>query len=53
MFSRATKITTLFWIAIIGLILTTIYSIILGILGAKTMKMISYIYRQNKKRSNS
>lgn len=50
MFSRKTKITTLFWIAICGLFLTKIYSIILGILGAKTMKMISYIYRQNKER---
>jgi hypothetical protein len=44
------KITTLFWIAISGLVLTTIYSIVLGILGTKTMKMISYIYKQNKKR---
>jgi hypothetical protein len=51
MFSKGTKITTLFWIAISGLVRTTIYSIILGILGAKTMKMISYIYRQNKERA--
>jgi hypothetical protein len=40
MLSRKNKITTLYWIAI------------LGILGARTMKMISYIYNQNKKRSN-
>ncbi|NRD78494.1 hypothetical protein HPT25_14100 [Bacillus sp. BRMEA1] len=51
MFSRGTKITTLFWIAICGVFLTTIYSIILAILGIKSMTMISYIYKQNKKRA--
>ena len=50
MFSRATKITTLFYIAILGVILTTIYTIIIMIQGSKTMKMIRYIYNQNKQR---
>jgi hypothetical protein len=49
--SRGNKITTLYWIAIGGLFLTTIYTIILGIIGTKIMKMISYIYKENKKRS--
>ncbi|NRD80191.1 hypothetical protein HPT25_22935 [Bacillus sp. BRMEA1] len=51
MFSRGTKITTLFWIAIGGLFLTSIYSILLAILGIKSMAMISYIYKQNKKQA--
>ncbi|MGN7295841.1 hypothetical protein [Fredinandcohnia aciditolerans] len=50
MISRATKITTLFYIAILGVILTTIYTIIIMIQGSKTMKMIRYIYNQNKQR---
>ncbi|MFS0823875.1 hypothetical protein [Bacillus sp. 1P02SD] len=49
MLSRATKITTLFWIAILGVILTTIYTIVIMIQGSRTMKMIRYIYNQNKK----
>ncbi len=49
MFSRATKITTLFWIAILGVILTTIYTLVIMIQGSKTMKMIRYIYNQTKK----
>ncbi|WP_159439901.1 hypothetical protein [Bacillus sinesaloumensis] len=50
MLSRSTKITTLFWIAILGVILTTIYTIVIMIQGSRTMKMIRYIYNQNKKR---
>ncbi|WP_335402551.1 hypothetical protein [Bacillus sp. JJ1533] len=50
MFSRATKITTLFWIAILGVILTTIYTIVIMIQGSRTMKMIRYMYNQHKKR---
>lgn len=49
MFSRATKITTLFWIAILGVILTTMYTIVIMIQGSRTMKMIRYIYNQVKK----
>lgn len=49
MLSRSMKITTLFWIAILGVILTTIYTIVLMVQGSKTMKMIRYIYNQNKK----
>ncbi|WP_180271488.1 hypothetical protein [Fredinandcohnia onubensis] len=48
MISRATKITTLFYIAILGVILTTIYTIIIMIQGSKTMKMIRYMYNQTK-----
>ncbi|NRD77051.1 hypothetical protein HPT25_06015 [Bacillus sp. BRMEA1] len=50
MFSKETKITTLFWIAISGLFLTTIYSILLAIMGIKSMNMISYVYNQMKRR---
>jgi purine-cytosine permease-like protein len=48
--NKKEKITSLFWIAILGLILTTIYSVILGILGYRTMNRIDYIYKQNKQR---
>ncbi|WP_453989738.1 hypothetical protein [Bacillus nitroreducens] len=48
MLNRGMKITTLFWIAILGVILTTIYTIVIMIQGSKTMKMIRYIYNQNK-----
>ncbi|MEH7235001.1 hypothetical protein [Bacillus sp. JJ1562] len=50
LFSIKTKITTLFWIAILGGILTTIYTIVIMIQGSRTMKMIRYIYNQIKKR---
>ncbi|NRD79872.1 hypothetical protein HPT25_21275 [Bacillus sp. BRMEA1] len=50
MLGKGNKITTLFWIAISGVVLTSIYSIILAILGIKSMTMINYIYKQNKKR---
>jgi ABC-type phosphate/phosphonate transport system permease subunit len=53
MLSHKNKMTTLYWIAVFGLFLTTVYSFILGILGARTMKMIRYIYNQNKKSNNS
>ncbi|MBT2722327.1 hypothetical protein [Bacillus sp. ISL-46] len=52
MLSKSDKISSLFWIAILGLILTTIYSIILGMLGYRTMNRIDYIYKDNKKRNN-
>lgn len=48
MFSIKTKITTLFWIAILGVILTTIYTIVIMIQGSRTMKMIRFIYNQIK-----
>ncbi|MFS0861188.1 hypothetical protein [Fredinandcohnia sp. 179-A 10B2 NHS] len=51
MLSRKTKITTLFWIAILGVILTTIYTIVIMVQGSRTMKMIEYIYKQNKKQN--
>nr|WP_309099949.1 hypothetical protein [Fredinandcohnia onubensis] len=51
MISRATKVTTLFYIAILGVILTTIYTIIIMIQGSKTMKMIRYMYNQTKQRA--
>lgn len=51
--NKKTKLTSLFWIAILGLILTTIYTIILGILGYRTMNRIDFIYKQNKQRKNS
>lgn len=50
--NKKTKLTSLFWIAILGLILTTIYSIVLGILGYRTMNRIDYIYKQNKPGKN-
>lgn len=53
MLNKKTKLTSLFWIAILGLILTTIYTIVLGILGYRTMNRIDYIYKQNKPRKNS
>jgi hypothetical protein len=49
--NKKEKITSLFWIAILGLILTTIYTIVLGILGYRTMSRIDYIYKQNKQKS--
>ncbi|MBM7656486.1 purine-cytosine permease-like protein [Neobacillus cucumis] len=53
MLNKKGKITSLFWIAILGLILTTIYTIILGILGYRTMNRIDYIYKQNKQKSKN
>ncbi|MGF6950341.1 hypothetical protein QF028_002846 [Neobacillus sp. B4I6] len=53
MLNKKEKLTSLFWIAILGLILTTIYSVILGILGYRTMSRIDYIYKQNKQRSKN
>jgi purine-cytosine permease-like protein len=50
--NKKTKLTSLFWIAILGLILTTIYTIVLGILGYRTMNRIDYIYKQNKPGKN-
>ncbi|MEH7388557.1 hypothetical protein V7147_24635 [Bacillus sp. JJ1521] len=52
MFSRGTKITTLFWIAILGVVLTTIYTLVIMIQGSKTMKMIRYIYNQTRNVGN-
>jgi hypothetical protein len=51
--NKKEKLTSLFWIAILGLILTTIYTIILGILGYRTMNRIDYIYKQNKQKSKN
>ncbi|MGV3465718.1 MAG: hypothetical protein ACO1OT_10545 [Heyndrickxia sp.] len=48
MISKKQKLTSLFWIAILGLILTTGYTIILGVLGYRTMNRIDYIYKNNK-----
>jgi len=48
MISRATKVTTLFYIGIFAVILTTIYTIIIMIQGSRTMKMIRYMYNQTK-----
>jgi hypothetical protein len=48
MLSNKTKITSLFRIAILGLVLTTIYSILLGVLGYRTMDRIDYLYKNNK-----
>jgi hypothetical protein len=50
MLNKETKLTSLFWIAILGLFLTTVYSILLGILGYRTMNRIDYIYKQNKQK---
>lgn len=51
LFRRGTKITTLFWLAITGITLTTIYSGVIVNQGYKTKKMIKYIY-QHAKQSN-
>ncbi|WP_413306220.1 hypothetical protein AA0X95_05340 [Bacillus sp. 1P10SD] len=51
MLNKKKKITSLFWIAILGLILTTIYTILIGILGYRTMNRIDYIYKENKIRA--
>ncbi len=51
--NKKTKLTSLFWIAILGLILTTIYTIVLGILGYRTMNRIDFIYKENKQGKNS
>ncbi|WP_155925468.1 hypothetical protein [Bacillus sp. UNC438CL73TsuS30] len=53
MLNKKTKLTSLFWIAILGLILTTIYTIVLGILGYRTMNRIDFIYKENKQGKNS
>jgi hypothetical protein len=49
MFGVGNKISTLFWIAIFGLLLTTIYSAVLITQGIDTKKKINYIHRQSKK----
>ncbi len=46
---RDIKITTLFWIAIFGLFLTTVYSAIIVNQGIRTMRKIDFIYYRNKK----
>ncbi|GGE51456.1 hypothetical protein GCM10011391_32800 [Pullulanibacillus camelliae] len=50
-FGIGSKISSLFWIAISGLTLTTIYSAFLMQQGIKTKRMIEYIYKQNKKQN--
>ncbi|GGH80153.1 hypothetical protein JOD43_002227 [Pullulanibacillus pueri] len=47
--SKEMKITTLFWIAISGLLLTTIYTIVIMKQGIETKKMINFIYKNNKR----
>ncbi|KKI91244.1 hypothetical protein WQ54_15855 [Bacillus sp. SA1-12] len=46
---RDIKITTLFWIALFGLFLTTVYSGIIVNQGLRTMRKIDFIYYRNKK----
>ncbi|MGM7724312.1 hypothetical protein [Metabacillus sp. Hm71] len=46
---RDIKITTLFWIAIFGLFLTTVYSAVIVNQGIRTMRKIDFIYYRNKK----
>lgn len=53
MFSKNTKFTSLLWIAILGLVLTTIYTLILTILGTKTMKRIEYIYKKTRQENSN
>jgi len=48
MFNPIGKINTLFWTAVIGLILTTIYSAVIVQQGIKTKKMIQYIYQYTR-----
>jgi Na+/H+-dicarboxylate symporter len=50
---RRDKLTTLFGIGIFALILTTVYSIVLGILGYRTMNRIDFIYKKMKKGESS
>ncbi len=45
---RGIKIDTVFWIAILGLLLTSIYTGVLIKQGSKTMRMIEFIYYRNK-----
>ncbi|HER2025574.1 TPA: hypothetical protein VJR00_001818 [Streptococcus pyogenes] len=51
MLGKRMKLTTLFWIANFGLVLTTVYSAVLISQGIDTKKKINFIYRQNKKES--
>lgn len=49
MFGLGKKINTLFWIAIFGLILTTIYSAILLYQGIDSKRKLNYVWGKNKK----
>ncbi|HZH61231.1 MAG TPA: hypothetical protein VEY70_17040 [Metabacillus sp.] len=53
MFGKRKKINTLFWIAIFGLILTTIYSAILVYQGIDSKRKLNFIYRKNKEEAES
>lgn len=53
LFSLRKKITTLFWIAVGGLVLTTIYTAVLAQQGVETKKMITYNYKSNKHKNQS
>lgn len=46
---RQMKINTLFWIAILGLILTTAYTSVLVTQGLQAKRRIDFIYYRNKR----
>lgn len=48
-FSHKTKMTTLFWLCMISIILTTGYSYIILRQGYKAKKMMTYIFKQVKR----
>jgi hypothetical protein len=53
MLSRKVKITTLFWVAIVGLFMTSMYTAVIVSQGIKTKKMIEFIYKNNKNEANN
>ena len=53
MFGLRKKINTLFWIAIFGLFLTTIYSAILLYQGIDSKKKLNFVWGKNKEEVES
>lgn len=53
MFGKTSKIDTLYWIAVFGLILTTIYSAVLIYQGVDSKRKLNFIYRKNKKETEN
>jgi hypothetical protein len=53
MLSRKVKITSLFWIAVVGLFLTSAYTAVIVSQGIETKRMIEFIYKRSKKEVNT
>ncbi|WP_169864960.1 hypothetical protein [Sutcliffiella halmapala] len=53
MFTVKKKMETLFWLAVVGLFLTTIYTTVIVNQGMKAKEKINFIYTYLKSASNS